>query len=264
MAPGTPYAVVPARIDGQAVSMLLDTSGGRLTIRPGAQRALRLATDPLHSTRIHGLGGASVSFDAILQRLELGDTEIPQARAATVEFPGAPNTDPPLAGTIGGQILSDYDVEFNFAARRVVFWQRNGCATVAPDWPAPYAATPLSRDARNQVSLNVVIDGHTVRALLTTGLNRTSIDFTAAVRLGLTAQALAGSRTSVLRGADGNDVVTRVAHVSDISIGGVHRSDAAILVAPLNLANADMLLGVDFLQHRDVWISYGGQMVFIR
>ncbi len=264
MAPGTSYAVVPARIDGQAVSMLLDTGDERLTIRPGAQRTLRLPIDPHHSTRVRGIGGDSVSFDAILQRLELGDTEIPQSGAAIADFPLFANTNPPLAGILGAQIMSDYEVEFNFASRHVVFWQRTGCTNVAPDWPAPYAARPLARGARNLVTLEVMIDGHPIRALLDTGAQNTILGFDAATRLGITAESRAGSRVPVFRGADGSDVFTRVAHVSDIALGGAHRKNATILVAPLHLQYADMLLGVDFLQHRDLWISYGGQIAFIR
>ncbi len=264
MAPGTPYAVVPARIDGQAVSMLLDTGDERLTIRPGAQRALRLPTDAHHRTRIQGIGGDSISFDAIIQRLELGDTEIPQSGAAIADFPIAANTNPPLAGILGTQIMSDYEVEFNFRIRRVVFWQRTGCANIAPDWPAPYATKPLTRGTGNLVTFDVTIDGHPIRALLDTGARNTTISFDAATRLGISAQSLAGSSVPVMRGSDGNDVFTRAAHVSDIAMGGAHRTNATILVAPLHLQYAEMLLGVDFLQHRDLWISYGAQIAFIR
>jgi predicted aspartyl protease len=146
----------------------------------------------------------------------------------------------------------------------VVFWQRSGCANVAPDWPAPYATKPLARGAGNLVTLEVTINGHPVRAVLDTGAQNTILGFDAATRLGINAQSLAGSRVPVMRGSDGNDVFTRIAHVSDIAVGGAHRTNATILVAPLHLQYADMLLGVDFLQHRDVWISYGRQIAFFR
>ena len=264
MAPGTAYAIVPARIDGQPVSMLLDTGDERLAIREQVQTALRLPEDPHHTTIMHGIGGTSTAHDLIIQRFELGDTELPQSGAAVMNLPSVPVTDPPLAGVIGGQILSGYDVEFNFATRHVILWQRSDCDTVAPAWHGPYASVSLARSTGSLVTVPITINGQTLRALLDTGAQTTTISMDAASRLGLTAAGLAAARTSVSRGADGNDVFTHVTRLHSMTIGAAHRADMPVMVAPVHVPFADMMLGADFFQHHDLWIAYAGQRAFVQ
>ena len=260
MAPGTAYAVVPARIDGQPVSMLLDTGDERLAIREQVQAALRLPEDPHHTTIMHGIGGTSTAHDLIIQRFELGDAELPQSGAAVMNLPSVPQTDPPLAGVIGGQILSGYEVEFNFAARRVVLWQRNDCAPVAPAWRGAYASVNLERSTGSLVTMPVTINGQHLRALLDTGALTTTLSVEAATRLGLSAAA----RISVSRGADGRDVFSHATRLHSVDLGGAHRAELPVLIAPVHIPFADIMLGADFFQRHDLWIAYAGQRAFVQ
>jgi clan AA aspartic protease (TIGR02281 family) len=264
MAPGFPTPIVLARIDGQPVTMLVDTGDERLTVRRNAMAALHLAEDPTHRTAVHGVGGTVTSNDAIIQSFELGGVELPQSGAAVADLAGAPNLRPPLAGIIGGQTLADYDVEFNFAARKLVLWQRAGCESVVPDWPPPYATARLARGAANLMTLDVSINGVAVRALLDTGATNTVLSPAAAGRIGITQADLSAARTSVSRGADGNDIFNRVYRTRDVAIGPLHEPNLPVLVGPVRVPFAEMLLGVDFLRHRDLWLSYSGQLVFVR
>ena len=264
MAPGTPYAVVPARLDEQPVSMLIDTGDERLTIRQQAVGRLRLAVNHLARTTVHGLGGEATNFDVILQHFELGGAEIPQSGAAVADFPLSAVVDPPLSGIIGAQTLSDYDVEFDFPARRVTFWQRSDCDRFEPAWTGAWSSAFLQRSTGDLMTLAVNVDGRSLRALLDTGARSTTIDIAAASQLGMTAATLAKARLLVSRGADGNDVFSHTMRIGDISVGASHTTGFPLLVSPVHPPFADMLLGVDFLQSRDVWVAYAGQRVFIR
>ncbi len=264
MAPGTAYAVVTAQLDGQPTSLLLDTGDERLTIRPSAARALRLPQDTRRRTTTHGVGGDAVNFDAVIQRLEFGDTEIPQSGAAIADFPILARVDPPLSGIMGAQLLSGYDVELDFARRHVDLWQRSDCDSFAPNWAAPYATVPLARSAANLMTLDVVVDGQPIRALLDTGAQHTTIGLAAASRLGFTGAALAAMTSAISRGADGRDVTGHVARLNSIAAGGFARQNMRVLVSPLHIPFADMLLGVDFFARHDIWISYAGGKLFLR
>lgn len=260
----TPFAIIPARLDGHAVSMLLDTGDERLTVTRLAQRSLGLPEDQHHSTRVHGVGGTTTSNDAIIQRFEIGDVELPQSGASVVDMAEMPSVEPPLAGIIGGQILSDYDVEFNFATRKVAFWQRSDCTDIAPAWQGAWSTARLARGTGNLMTLDVMIEGQAVRALLDTGARNTIIDYAAAGRLGITAATLSAARLSVNRGADGNDVFTRRQVLHDVAIGNARADYLVAFVGPVKVPFADMLLGVDFLRNRDVWVAYAAQELFIR
>jgi predicted aspartyl protease len=264
MAPGSAYAIVPAKIDGQLTSLLLDTGDERLTISPTAARDLRLPEDTHHRTTTHGVGGDATSFDAVIQRLEFGDTEIPQSGAAIADFPIVANVNPPLSGIMGAQLLSGYDVELDFKTRHVILWQRSDCESFAPNWAGPYTSTLLARTVGSLATLDVIINGQPVRALLDTGARHTTIGLAAASRLGFTGASLAALPGIVSRGSDGRDVVGHVASLPSLDIGGLHHHNIRVVVAPTHIPFADMLLGVDAFQGRDLWISYAGGKLFIR
>jgi predicted aspartyl protease len=195
MAAGTSYAVVPARLNGQDVSMLLDTGDEVMTITPHAKVALGLAEDHQNRTSVQGLGGIVTNNNVRIEHFELGGTELFQPSAAVAPMPSAWRGEPPLAGIIGAQVMSDYDVEFDFPGRIVTLWQRSGCGSVAPAWQGPWASARLVRGRSSLVTLDVTIEGQTVRALLDTGAQNTTIDIEAAGRLGVTAAMLARGRT---------------------------------------------------------------------
>ena len=244
--------------------MMLDTGSERLGVRRQAAVELRLPEDRRHSTRTRGLGGTSITYDVAVQSFEIGGTELPLAGAAVIEMPAMRAAQPAVAGVIGAQTLSDYDVEMDFVRRHVVFWQVSGCAQIVPAWQGAWSSARLARGAGNLVSLDVDLNGHAVRALLDSGARNTTIDFETANRLGIGAAALAAGKEVITRGADGSDVVAHVIRMRDVSVGSMHAADFPVLVSPVHLPFAGMLLGVDFLQHRDVWISYAGQELFIR
>lgn len=264
MVAGTPYALVPARIDDQPVSMLLDTGDERLTITHEAQRILRLPEDTKHRTEVHGIGGTSTSFDAVIQRFELGDTELPVTGASLVDLMMHPLVDPPMAGIVGEQVMSRYDMEFDFASRHVVLWQRTGCDTIAPAWTGAWSTVDLLRGNGDLLTLDVAIDGHTIRAMLDTGALTSVIDPQAAAVLGVTAATLGAARVAVSRGADSSDVLMRRYVLRDIALGSTHVANLAVGIGAVKVPFAHMLLGVDFLQHHDLWVSYAGQKAFVR
>lgn len=263
MAPGTSYAIVPASINGQAASMLLDTGDEGLTVTPRARLALGLSEDQRHRTTVHGIGGDLVSFNAELEHLELGGYEMLQTSASVAEMPILPPVKPPLAGVIGADVMSSYDMEFDFHGRRVGLWQRTGCASASPVGQGPYATLRLLRTSGSLVTLDVSVNGLILRALLDTGAASTTLNVGAASRLALPA-ASAGDKTYYSRGADGSDVVTHRALVAALAAGGLVNNAMPVLVGPVHVPFADMMLGVDFLQGRRLWISYENRVAFIQ
>ena len=55
----------------------------------------------------------------------------------------------------------------------------------------------------------------------------------------------------------------RVHRFSQLAIGAEVIRDPEIGVTDLRLSDADLVLGVDFLQSRRVWMSYGSQQIFL-
>ena len=64
-------------------------------------------------------------------------------------------------------------------------------------------------------------------------------------------------------GAAAEQLDGHVHRFSQLAIGTEVIRDPEIGVTDLRLSDADLVLGVDFLQSRRVWMSYGSQQIFL-
>jgi hypothetical protein len=58
-------------------------------------------------------------------------------------------------------------------------------------------------------------------------------------------------------------VKSRTHRFARLQVGGETLRDRAIIVTNLRLQDADLILGVDFLQQRRMWLSYGSRQIFL-
>ena len=264
MAAGSAAIVVPARLNGQDVSMIIDTGDERTAITTRAKQALGLPDDPHTTSMIHGTGGIVRSVNALIEHFQLGDEELAERSVTVADVPITSAVQPRVAGLIGGQVLSEYDVEFDLPGRRVVLWERQRCAPHGPAWTGHWGTVRLQRGMNSLVTLDVMIDGKAVRALLDTGAMNSVLSVAEAGRLGVTAAELASARPVYSRGVDGNDVVMHFRRFGDVSVGGSDSRGFPILVGDVRVPFGEMLLGMDFLRTRRVWVDYADQTAFVQ
>ena len=260
MAPNQRWAIVPAKLNGQAVSMVLDTGAEAAMVSPDAQLALGLALDPHRRTTVIGYSGSATSQNVLIEHFQLGEEELPQPSMAVGEIPMRPAISPILAGLIGGQILSQYDVEFDFPARRVTLWQRPSCATRGPAGGGHWDHVRLQRGQNSLVTLEVSIGGQRLQALLDTGAVSSMLSATAAARLGVSGAV----KEVVTRGADGADSIMRARRYPDVAVAGSHSPNFAVLVGDVRVPFAEMILGMDFWRTRRLWIDYANQVAYVQ
>ena len=111
---------------------------------------------------------------------------------------------------------------------------------------------PLVVTPEREALLSVRINGQTLVALLDTGSRATLLTEQAARRLGLHAPISANTS----RGVDGERLPLGHVRVREMAVGEDVRRDVPVSIAPLQLGRGDMLLGLDYLRQRRVWISY--------
>ena len=259
MAPRQRWVIVPAKLNGQTVSMVLDTGAEAAMVSPDAQLALGLAADPHNRTTVIGPTGSATSQNVLIEHFQLGDEELPQPSMAVGELPMRPAIEPMLAGLIGGQILSQNDVEFDMPGHRVTLWQRPSCAPPGPAGGGQWNRVRLQRGQGSLVTLEVSIGGQRLQALLDTGAAGSLLSTTAAARLGVAATA----REVVTRGADGADAIMRARRYPDVAVGGSH-SALTVLVGDMRVPFAEMILGMDFWRGRRLWIDYAHQLAYVQ
>lgn len=252
------FAFVPASIGGTPVSLLLDTGAQGMLLTPGIVEALRLPIDSLAGTRLLGTGGVRTAPNAALRGLRIGGLPMADSSVPVAALPGVPQTEPPLAGLLGSQFLGTYDLDLDVPHGRMALYDALGCAT--PPFPPPYSVLPLTVSPEGDVFVPVQINGVSLRALVDTGSRASIITEQAAERLGLGGPGSA----NLAQGVDGSTLPIRHVRVRMMQVGTEMIADAPISVSPLLLGQGDMLLGLDYLGRRRVWVSYRTGRVLIR
>ena len=260
IAPRQRWVIVPAKLNGQTVSMVLDTGAEAAMVSPDAQLALGLAADPHRRTTVIGYNGSATSQNVLIEHFQLGDEELPQPSMAVGEIPMRPAIMPMLAGLIGGEILSQYDVEFDVPAHRVTLWQRPSCAPPGPAGGGHWDRVRLQRGQGSLVTIEAAIGGQRLQALLDTGAANSMLSETAAARLGVAGT----TKEIVTRGADGADAIMRTRRYPDVAVGGTQSLNFTVLVGAIRVPFAEMILGMDFWRSRRLWIDYANQLAYIQ
>ncbi len=243
------FPVIAATIRGTPVSFLLDTGAQAHLLLPEAVDALRLTVLP-GSVPMVGTGGARDVPIVMLDDVRLGPVRLDRALTPVSALPLIPSVSPPVAGLIGAPLLDRFDLDLDVPAGQLGLYAAGACE--GPAFAPPTTTVALTILADRQALLPVEIDGVEIMALLDTGSRATLLTEDAARRLGLRAPASANTA----RGVDGTVLPVGHVRVRSMRVGDDLRHDVPLSIAPVQLGRADLLLGLDFLRLRRVWISY--------
>jgi predicted aspartyl protease len=169
---------------------------------------------------------------------------------------------PPVAGLLGVDVLSHFEVELDLPAHRMALYTLTGCSSYAP-WPDA-STFALQRTATGLTFVGAQVDGRAVRALVDTGARTTMLTRQTAMALGVSEATLAGATTRNGVGIGSGSVVFRQHRFDELGLPGDLVRDMPVNIAELDLPDIDMLLGADYLERRHTWISYATGRLFIR
>ena len=250
------YPIVSAAIGATQVSMLLDTGAQGHLVLPEAQAILRLPT--LSGTvPVIGTGGAREAPIVVLQGVRLGGVELPPTPAPVAGLPALPKVSPMLAGLLGAPLLARYDLDLEVQAGRLGLYDAGACGKAVPALGPRMTVVPLEITRDREALLTVRVNGVDLVALLDTGSRATLLTEEAGRRLALHAPVSANTA----RGVDGERLPLQHVRVREMAVGDDVRRDVPVSISPLQLGRADMLLGLDYMLQRRVWISYAtGQL----
>ena len=244
------YPVVVASLAGRAVSFVLDTGAQGMLVTPATAEALSL---PLAGVRqIYGTGGSQPARIVDLPGLRLGGAPMPKLQAPVLPLPVSLGVEPPLAGLLGALLLSRFDLEFDVPGGRMALWAADECAVPAG------LTVPLEVSRYGEAFVPVRVNGQTLLALLDTGSRGTILSEQAARRLGIPTYITLDKAA----GVDGTPLPVMRAPLK-LGLGEERDVTVSVSVAPLHLERGDMLLGLDQLSRRRMWVLYRrGVIVF--
>ena len=257
---------VEVSVDDQPLAMLVDTGAQRAAVSPAAASRLQLPLDPSRTFHTIGVDGRTTGeHPRVARTVRFGPVVWPQYALQTVNIVRPEQAGDPAApvGVIGADMLSAYDVELDFPARTLTLYAVAGCGGDFIPWTGRHdALTPL-RGPPDLFILPMTLNGHAIRALLDTGSNTSSLSLGAARAAGVDAAALKGDRTDSYVGSKGVPVGAHRHRFDSLAIGSARFASPRISVQDADFSAFDMLLGMDFLAPRRLWLSYSTRQVFI-
>ncbi|MGC8524839.1 MAG: aspartyl protease family protein [Acidibrevibacterium sp.] len=260
------FALVPTRLDGHDAYLLLDTGAGVTMLSHDiADRLALMPEDRLFPAAVQGVGGVTLTRRLIVDTFEVGGIDLGKQAIMTTERGLFRDFDPPPDGIIGGDFLSQFDVDIDLPEKRVGLYRAHACrAPFAPPWPGfTLYRVPARLTDGGQFLIDVAVDGVPLVAMLDSGAEETAINARAMNKLGLTADTLAHDPVREERGIDMNRRLSHRHHFAKLKIGAETYRDPAIWVSDMPLLSADMLLGADFFQTHRLWLSFSRRVVFV-
>ena len=247
---------VTGQVKGTDTPLVVDTGAERTLLTDSTVSYLLLARSKLSTTQLVGVGGAVTDAD-VYADLELGHASFGQQLAVA--------NIPEIGGLVGGDMLSDYDVEFDLPDKRFRLWRTAGsCGAADLPWQGPRTTIPIRVTGGEHLRVPVAIDGKPVEAILDSGAAISLLRADVAQELGVTYATLTADPSVLIHGVDGHTIRVYRHRFDTLTLGNERIVGPRIGVDENPLASTEMLLGVDYLRRRRVWISYRTEQMFVQ
>jgi predicted aspartyl protease len=164
--------VITASLSGEDVPMLVDTGGAFSMVSRATVDKLKLTPQHLPQNMFFMESTAEdIKSMAYGHPLKIGKLSADKYPFLILPYGW---DDPQTGGLIGSDILSNYDIEFDFAAMKMHIMSPDHCAGQGVYWTKqPYMALPIRLDENGQIHFDAMVDGKQMDALLDTGSSNT-------------------------------------------------------------------------------------------
>jgi predicted aspartyl protease len=261
---------VAAVINGQTVAIGIDTGSQGTIVTPETVKVLNLPRDPSHFTTAYGTGGRTWVNNAVLDKLEFAGVAYAQKSVPVIALGqpliavGQSPANVVMAGLVGTDVLSHYDLDFNVPERTITLYRVTDCTRVVPPWVGSYATVPVLVTGSRRLVLPIEIDGFPLRAIFDTGASGMLLALSSGSRVGVTAEMLVQDSWGGAFGKGGSDRNVPSYRFDRVRVGGEILHGLRIGVMDFPASEADMLIGEDYMHAHRFWLSYATQTLFIQ
>jgi predicted aspartyl protease len=256
--------IVTLSANGHAVTLILDTGAERTVLTPDVAERIGAQPPSIELQRhLRGIAGDLPSHEVELRSFAAGGVPIPWRRVLVAPVKMAKVFPTPLDGLLGADALSDFDIDLDLPRHQMTFHRKQTCETGAPNWAGPYTSVSTGLSRGERLFFPVQRDGHRLTAVIDTGSQATVLATASARALGLTEGLLSRDPSMTTQGVAGEPLSARVHRFARLEVGALAIRNPGVVVADVKLNDADIVLGVDFLSSRRLWLSYGSHRIFL-
>jgi clan AA aspartic protease (TIGR02281 family) len=273
------HVLVDGTINGQKISVMLDTGSMRTLILRTAAVRLGLTRSDARRVRMFGVGGESKVEIVLVDEFRIGQME---RRSWQVYVAGEHDFGHEVTVLLGEDFFQRVDIEFDLAHNAVRLFQPKDCDGVSLAYWASDGGSEAAFEALDtvqpQVILTVEINGQPVKALLDSGASSSVLDKAHAARLGVTPETPGVTPGSGSTGLGKNVVDSWIGPFRSFTIGSETVRDTEIRFSDLfkdanyRIAGSrlstrvqvahSMLLGVDFLRSHRVLVAHSQRKIY--
>jgi hypothetical protein len=262
--------VVGVEVNRVMLPFVLDTGAQRSMVTDATVRRAGLRRDEWASTTIKGVSGYERHRNADPTSILLGGIALRRHTVAgdmtlTVgPLPQAALADHEIAGLLGMDFLTSFDLDLDLPHGRLSLYHVTGCAGRFLPWPTGYDAIAAAEPIHDVLTIPVELDGVPLRAEIDSGSSISLLIATGLHRMGLTPDGLARDPESSVNGIGAFTVAMHRHRFGTLQIGTERIAAPALWVAQVHiLPIVDLLLGGEWLRQRRVWFSHATSQIFI-
>lgn len=259
------HAAVMVKINDEDRPIIVDTGAAMTTITLNVAEELELPQDQVREQRLLGVGqtNAEAYPNVIPSVLGLGNLVFlnRSTAAGKIDFGDTPEKE--SIGLLGDDILSLFDVEFDFIGHKLTFYHASGCYDTFIPWTGGYSATPFQHD-NTKIVLDVILNGERNPAILDTGNPLSLVSRKLLARWKIPAAAFSkkiGEVGSPMNEGTRFDMQTFT--FDSVKIGYDQLPAMKLAVVDVDFGAIPINLGLDFCLNRKVWISYPNNWLFV-
>jgi predicted aspartyl protease len=286
------HLFVDGLINDKPTALMFDTGAFETIVTPEAAARLGLHQEKERigyrlDSRITGIGGERTTALYSANSVQIGQLRGNKWRFLVADL-GMSRLAPGADGTLGSDILWNFDIDLDFPESKIVLYApHHDCSAPSAYLHGNLYQVPLIRPVeslglkklppvlRNLLAhspppepwprLELTIGGKTLVAVLDTGAPHTTLFRSGAVKLGLGTDAVKPD-PHLMVGGVGPHEVGAVRHVAEpIRIGDLEISHVPMFVVDTGgLPGVDMLIGLDVLAYIHVWISHSSSSLIMQ
>jgi hypothetical protein len=263
---GAHYAVMVG-IEDVVRPMMVDTGSETTVLTANVVKELSLKADPdiSHARPIAGIGQTNGDFhlNAIPSLLAFGDLVYHDrsTTVATMDEGKVPEAD--SIGLLGDDILSQFEVEFDFPSRLLTFYRTVGCYDTFLPWTGAYVSVPFDHRSA-KVTIDVILNEERTPATVDTGNNVSFVSKRASALWGSYETDIVATKGSMKSPLNHAAAIPARAFV----FGKVRIAGDLFVLKEMPIVDVDMPLaaaniGLDYWSARKIWISYPHGLMFV-